>query len=98
MAGKFKVRPIAGHEPVPRFIDPDDSKRIFLKDFLISPKAKHKRMEHLQEEGIISSELYFSDNNSNLFSSNNLKMDPNHAFSHVILTLLSPHQNLLLIH
>ena len=25
MAGKFKVRPIAGHEPVPRFIDPDDS-------------------------------------------------------------------------
>ena len=27
MAGKFKVRPIAGHEPVPRFIDPDDSNR-----------------------------------------------------------------------
>ena len=26
MAGKFKVRPIAGHEPVPRFIDPDDSR------------------------------------------------------------------------
>ena len=28
MAGKFKVRPIAGHEPVPRFIDPDDSRSL----------------------------------------------------------------------
>ena len=35
-------------------------KSIFVKDFFISTKVKPKRIEHLQEKGIIWSELYFS--------------------------------------
>ena len=34
-------------------------KNIFVKDFFISTKVKPKRIEHLQEKGIIWSELYF---------------------------------------
>ena len=34
-------------------------KSIFVKDVFISTKVKPKRIEHLQEKGIIWSELYF---------------------------------------
>ena len=34
-------------------------KSIFVKDFFISTKVNPKRIEHLQEKGIIWSELYF---------------------------------------
>ena len=37
---------------------------IFVKDFFISTKFEPKRIEHLQEKGIIWSELYFRNRNS----------------------------------
>ena len=36
------------------------NKSIFVKEFLSSTKVKPKRIEHLQEKGIISSEPAFS--------------------------------------
>ena len=56
MAGKFKVRPIAGHEPVPRFIDPDDSSILHFiglgmrshwsKSLLVSPDSVPRFSHH----------------------------------------------------
>ena len=37
-------------------------KNMFLKYFFISTKVKSKRIEHLQDQEFISSELYFSTN------------------------------------
>ena len=34
---------------------------MFVKDFLISTKFQPKRIEHLQDQEFISSELYFSE-------------------------------------
>ena len=38
-------------------------KSVCVKDFLISTKVKPMRIEHLQDEGIFSSELYFNISN-----------------------------------
>ena len=58
MAGKFKVRPIAGHEPVPtfkRFIDQDDSRThhqmshiVFISPPLLTSRYYQDGMVQLQ--------------------------------------------------
>ena len=55
MAGKFKVRPIAGHEPVPRFIDQDDSKPVFRIRPVKNPNVCFRIVNH-SLKGEISAE------------------------------------------